>query len=66
MGEDMSDELFAGLPGGFSEVPSQREIGSVIAATAASNLVLANRRAPQRGSARDGGDPGTATDRRSH
>ncbi|MGP4044409.1 hypothetical protein [Streptomyces sp. 2A115] len=66
VGRDMADEPSAGLPGGFALVPSQREIGSVIAATAASNLALAGRRAPQRRSARPGGAPGTATDRRSH
>lgn len=62
----MRDELAAGLLCGFAQVPSQWEIGSLIATTAASNLVLANRRAPQHRSARHGGAAGTATERRSH
>jgi len=42
------DDLYAALPGDPCRVPSQGEIGSLIAATAAANLALAHRRSTRR------------------
>lgn len=46
---DASDgDLYATLPGDPCRVPSQGEIGSLIAVTAAANLALAHRRSTRR------------------
>ncbi|MEU6256947.1 hypothetical protein [Streptomyces sp. NPDC047043] len=41
-------DLYAALPGDPCKVPSQGEIGSLIAVTAAANLTLAHRRSTHR------------------
>ena len=47
---------YAALPGDPCPVPSQGEIGSLIAVTAAANLTLAHRRGTHRRPARHGDD----------
>ncbi|MFF8999762.1 hypothetical protein ACF1GW_14485 [Streptomyces achromogenes] len=61
--EGTAGDPFAGLPGGSCQVPSQGEISSLIAVTAAANLALATRRDTDR--RRAGHQAGTA-DPRSH
>jgi hypothetical protein len=56
-------DLYAPLPGDPGRMPSQGEIGTLIAVTAAANLALAHRRSTHRRPARHG--DGT-TERRSH
>jgi hypothetical protein len=61
--EDTTGGPFAGFPSGSCQVPSHGEISSLIAVTAAANLVLATRRVVDR---RRAGHEEGPTDRRSH
>ncbi|QEU83711.1 hypothetical protein [Streptomyces viridosporus] len=60
---DVGGGLFAGFPSGSGQVPSHGEISSLIAVTAAANLVLATRRVFGR---RRAGHEDGPVDRRSH